>query len=93
MSGQDPYAEYRSDVEVLKAISAAKQPIRPDQFVDEDMWNICLRIWQWNPEKRPSMDVVFKGYVIQCPGKKAVDGVKLPARPRQPMSKPPAGST
>jgi hypothetical protein len=64
MSGQDPYTEYRSDVDLLKAVSAAKLPIRPDHFIDDEMWNLCLRIWQRNPEKRPSMAVVFEGYVI-----------------------------
>jgi hypothetical protein len=65
MSGQDPYTEYSCEVDASEAISAVKLPVRPDQFVDEEMWNLCLRIWQGAREKRPSMDGIFEQYEIR----------------------------
>jgi hypothetical protein len=59
MVGQDPYTEYQSEGEVIKAISTVTLPMRPDPFVDDEMWNLCLLIWKKARDKRPPMNVVF----------------------------------
>ncbi|KLO15486.1 kinase-like protein [Schizopora paradoxa] len=62
-----PYAHFKTDGAVLRAISQGELPRKPD-IDDSDpdaglkhfMWLICLKCWRLNPEERPSMREILE---------------------------------
>jgi hypothetical protein len=64
VAGRDPYAEIEKDVEVAIQIRAGELPHKPGVFVDDEMWDLCHKLWQKSPEKRPPMNVVLGKLVM-----------------------------
>ncbi|KEP51128.1 tyrosine kinase catalytic domain protein, partial [Rhizoctonia solani 123E] len=63
-TGRVPYAEYRDNNRVLKAMLQRRPPKRPkelDESSDEEpLWNLLMRCWNHDQTARPDAQVVLK---------------------------------
>ncbi|KXN89752.1 Proto-oncogene tyrosine-protein kinase ROS [Leucoagaricus sp. SymC.cos] len=60
-----PFAEYSSDMAIIRALMKNEQPKRPvpaanqEDPITDTLWNLMVRCWSREPESRPTMwDVV-----------------------------------
>ncbi|KAF8602303.1 kinase-like protein [Ceratobasidium sp. AG-I] len=58
ISGKVPYAEYRQDQGIYRALGKKKPPTRPEEFPNTDekaakVWKLLLRCWDHEPTGRP----------------------------------------
>lgn len=59
-----PYAEYRSDMGIYRALDRKVPPKRPTEFPGTDdrataMWQLLLQCWDHDPSARPETSAVM----------------------------------
>ncbi|KDQ51595.1 hypothetical protein JAAARDRAFT_199049 [Jaapia argillacea MUCL 33604] len=65
-SGQDPFSEYRHDVEVLHAVTAGTRPRHPGAgkygrtLPRTPLWDVMEQCWKQTPLDRPTATVVLR---------------------------------
>ncbi|KZT61703.1 kinase-like protein [Calocera cornea HHB12733] len=66
MSGKKPFAETRNAFQIVTDVCNGNNPKRPaeqevfDRGLNNEVWQFCMRCWQFDPEKRPSMQQVLQ---------------------------------
>ncbi|KAF8602233.1 hypothetical protein BDV93DRAFT_444457, partial [Ceratobasidium sp. AG-I] len=65
VSGDMPYAEYRNDMSIYRAIDKKQLPRRPEQLTGTDeptnmLWALLVRCWNHDPGARPEASFVLR---------------------------------
>ncbi|KXN89726.1 Tyrosine-protein kinase HCK [Leucoagaricus sp. SymC.cos] len=64
LTENEPFAEYNSDMAIIKALMKNEQPKRPVLAVNQEdpitdaLWNLMVWCWSREPESRPTMQEV-----------------------------------
>ena len=68
-----PYAESRSDSQVIMAIARYKLPRRPtSEAVGTDIWELLNLCWKFDPQERPRMSEVTQALGRICGQEKVI---------------------
>ncbi|KAG8711786.1 hypothetical protein FRC09_020409 [Ceratobasidium sp. 395] len=63
ITGRVPYAEYKVDSSIIRALDKKEFPDRPKETISNGMWRLFEACWDHNPKARPSASKVYGGIV------------------------------
>ncbi|KAG8779535.1 hypothetical protein FRC12_024147 [Ceratobasidium sp. 428] len=64
-TGRVPYAEYKVDSSIIRALDKKEFPTRPKETISDAMWALFTACWDHDPEARPSASRVYLGIITQ----------------------------
>ncbi|KAG8700533.1 hypothetical protein FRC08_004647, partial [Ceratobasidium sp. 394] len=59
ISGRVPYAEYKVDRAIIRALDRKEFPTRPKEVSSDWIWSLLEACWDHDPEARPSASWVY----------------------------------